>query len=704
MTASPAAFGGIRGESFASPVSAPEIALADDIRACPAAPGGHLMIEGVPGGGTRASLGRFRGYGLRQKARRGLDDWQTALAATRRRAAPLRRLLESGARWLGWRHPGLALPLARLARWWAPGRLAPAQAVALMTARARGWEAAAPLFDGVEGQGPSATALLAPARLGPAVDLAVPVADRSPTLDPEIARKIVVYTARFGAAPQLPPLFGMPEGLRFLCFTDAEIAQQGWEVVPTDPSPEAAARHRISAAEVLAPVAPEAEWSLYLDPDRIVVGNLHTLFTRWLLPQRFALWRHEGLGPEEMAERALLEGAPADAVLAQRAAAGAEALPQDGASCDTGVIWRRHGDPKVAETMRRWLALEAEAPGAADLSFYRLQHGGSPLRPAVLPAALGPARNNAFTARSLRQTPAPRPAPLIGGAKVPITFLYAERYHHAGITLMRGRQLSQMIAARFGDSYDVRFTSDVEAQRDRVVIVNRGAIQWHRPAVLRRLRARNIAMVSDWQDMFDLPKARLFDASMTLSLGQTVDLNRMLPEVPSFLVSHHINPHVPRCQPPMDRLRTGYYGAPFNTHLPDTLRDKVEVVEVINAGFTEADWQTHAPRFNCHWIVRKLGPEAWKPFLKAFVAARCGAVVLVTRDDMNAAHYLGDDYPFYAESSDPAELERAWTHLAASFGGAEWRKAQAIMRQVEARCSDEQVCAEFKAMIDALTK
>ena len=115
---------------------------------------------------------------------------------------------------------------------------------------------------------------------------------------------------------------------------------------------------------------------------------------------------------------------------------------------------------------------------------------------------------------------------------------------------------------------------------------------------------------------------------------------------------------------------------------------------------------------NCHWIVRKRSYKSrtnrhelfggWKPFLKGFVAARVGAAVIVTRDDENAVHYLGDDYPFYAESLDPADLEMAWARMAGAFGGPDWRMAQEIMRQVAARSSDAQVAAEFRAMIDEI--
>ena len=74
--------------------------------------------------------------------------------------------------------------------------------------------------------------------------------------------------------------------------------------------------------------------------------------------------------------------------------------------------------------------------------------------------------------------------------------------------------------------------------------------------------------------------------------------------------------------------------------------------------------------------------DGWKPFLKGFLAARCGAVVVAMRDDDDAAQYLGDDYPFYVRGPTRRSLEYDMAGIAAAFGGPDWHRAQAIMAQV----------------------
>ncbi len=606
---------------------------------------------------------------------------------------------------------------AGLLRMVAPRNLALAQVQAVLTARLHGWEAAGPLFLQMEGwRRDRATAvsqrLLAAARPPKGMAVCIPRADRPLDLPSELAKRIVVYTACFGRRPYLPPQVGQPEGLRFLCFTDMPVSAEGWEVIVTPPPAGGQAFAAICPHRLLFEAAPDAEWSLFLDPARMPIGNLHTLLTRWLMQHDMVLWRHSAASDwHELAEHALLNAThPAAAVLAQAEACKTTLIPRQQGASDTGTIWRRHGDPAVQAQMEAWWELHKRQPDADPaFSWHRLTHApeATAVRVAQMPSALGTAEDNIFFARSaprLDALKARRSSPGLLTGKVPLTFLYAEERSQSGITLLRARQLSRMVAEAFPDAFEVSLRSDIHNVRDQVVIVNRGAIEFNKLAHLHALRDRNIAAISDFLDMpIKAKTAAAFDAHMTLCLPQAVEMNRLYPSTPAFHVTHHVNPDVPSCVPPSDKLRTGYFGRLSNTSRPDSLEQMITLVNVVDARFTAQDWLREAPLYNCHWIVRQKGDtQQWKPFLKGFVAARCGAVVIVTRDDMNALHYLGDDYPFYAESLAPEDLEWAWVKVASAFGGEDWRKAQAIMRQVEARSSRQQVLTEFKAMLDEI--
>lgn len=639
-----------------------------------------------------------------------------------------------------------------------------AEAEALFAARARLPEAPALIASlrsaGADLRGPSAAPLIGSGRPGPGLALAQPAQDRTVHLPQELAERIVVYTAVFGDMAPPAPLFQSVAGLRLVCLSDRAHAVPGWEILriaAPDPDPRTAvAWCKILPHRALAEAGITVERSLYVAPDRIVAGNLHTLLTRWCAAQDLALWRHPaGSDWRDLLEHDLLHGRTDPAHLLARTDAD---LPQDAGAWDSGVLWRRHGSARITALMEAWWAARKTYAGADDLALYRAVHaqpapsrdaspvtrlrplpragrqdppralagkqdpralagkqdpraaaGRHDLRaevvhvPAVMPAHLGPATDNLYFARRPASLSVPQASARIRRGPVPISFLYADLFATSASTFLRGQQLSAMVAAHYPDLFSVEYTSDTKGMRDRIVILTKGALKVLSPEELTRLRTRNIAVVGAWDD--DIPdpdKARVLDAHLTLGIRQTLDLARAYPQVPAYFVTHHVNRQVPRVIPPTDRLRTGYFGTLDNTVRPASLASMVDLVG-INTATVESSWLDALPDYNCHWIVRRRKPiDGWKPFLKGFVAARCRSAVIVQRDDDDVGYYLGDDYPFYVSSLEPETLEADMLDFTAAFGGPEWRMALEIMDQVAARSSEDQVCAEFKAMIDAI--
>lgn len=626
--------------------------------------------------------------------------------------------------------PGRVLGLLRHARSLAPGSAFLAQGVAIMTSRAQGWDAASPLFrDARAHRTAGAAAGLLRHRPEPAIWPALPASERPALLSETLAEGIVIYTTAFCAEPGPMPFFHRVPGLRFLCLTDrADLLVPGWETAlvqpPGIPADRLAAWARILPQEALAEVAPGAEASLYLDPDRRLVGNLNTLMLRWLLPHDLVLWRSPFcIDWQDLAERrlvgadlgpglrGLLPGpAERDQVLAQARDCAARNIPHDKGARDTGMIWRRHNQPEVAALMEDWWRTDSRIPGIHAISLYATLHGPDapsgrdPGLGRVLPAALGQADNNAFVAATAPRPPRRARGAVPAGRPLPIAFYFSQKYAGAGSTVLRGQQLSAMVAAQYPDSLDVLYTNDPAQLRDRVVILTKGAIQTNEAEAIAAIRKRNIAVIGSWDDMLpEEDRMGVMDATMAVSNRQAHDFGRLYPATPSYHVTHHVNSLIRPTTPPTDRLRTAYFGYPSNTHHPDSLGNMVDFVELSTANL-EMSWIDMLPGYNCHWIIRRSKPhDGWKPFLKGFVAARCQAVLAVGREDEDAVQYLGDDYPFYLRSADHRSLEYDMMALTSAFGGPEWRRAREIMAQVAARSSDAQVCAEFHAMVRDVT-
>jgi hypothetical protein len=664
----------------------------------------------APTADQAADLPRGRPPPGQRMARRAWESLRDAAARAggRARAVPGAMGAEGRElfRKLADRDPARALSLVRRAKVLAPG-LAGAEAV--LVARAHGWAAAAPLVRALDPAQASGAGVLR-GRPAPALDPALPDPRRPAALPPEVAARLVVYTASFGDAPPPAPVFQDVPGLRFLWLTDRSAEVAGWERAKTDPpGPDPAAWCRILPHRALAEAAPEAEASLWLGPDRRLVGNPHTLLARWCLPHALVLWRHgHGIDWQDLAEHHLTAGgAPGDreAVLAQAEDCAARALPRDQGAWDTGMIWRRHGAAEVAALMEAWWAAFARAPGLDAIALYAALNdpaaAAGPAGPRTLPAALGSAEDNIFAGRVPRPPRPARPAAARSG-KLGVAFLYAEEYARSATTFLRGRQLSELVAERCGDRFEVSYTSDAAALRDRVVIVTKGALEVLPAAAIARIARANIAAIGCWDDLLpEADKVAATSASMTVAHRQTVDFGRLYPATPVFHVTHHVNREIRPGTPPADRLRTGYFGFLRNTYRPESLARMVDLIG-ISTSQVEMSWIDALPRYNAHWVVRRRAKawDGWKPFLKGFVAARCGAVVVAGRGDDDALQYLGDDYPFFVGGTDPDTLEYDMARIAAAFGGPEWELAQAIMAQVGARSTDAVVAAEFRAMVE----
>jgi hypothetical protein len=618
-------------------------------------------------------------------------------------------------RFLAARNPEQALWLARRSSRLAPHSRFFAEAEALLTARCRSWEAAAPNFErATDLSGISASALLHPDRPSPPVLLAAPAPDRALRLG-QAAARIVVYTTLVGKGQLLPQRLANLESVRFLCFTDQDVTTPGWEIMPLparEGGPaEAAAFCKICPHEALYSVAPEAEASLFVAADMLMIGNLETLLTRWLLHEDFVAWRHPRcIDWHDLAEQHLIEEPRRNTgrVLAQAIDFERVGIPHSRGACDTRVLWRRHGRPEIVAAMERWWRTFAETPGADDLALYCLLNGPEApanASPRILPAIFGSSEDNLFFAAvpSPREPVVRRVSRLPSQKRIPIAFVYEPSHAGFAATVLRGEQLSAMLGRQLSDIYDVIYTSDTRDLQDHVVVLNKWSLWVRKPAEIAALRARNIAVIAGWDDgQPDAAKVAVVDAQMVLSIRQTVDLSRRFPKVPTFFVSIRPNDSIPAIAPPMDRLRTGYFGELINTIRPESLAHMVELNGIDSTSATTS-WVDALHNYNAHWIVRRRHAfDGYKPFLKGFVAARCGSVVIADRNDGDVAYYLGDDYPFYVRGLDAAQLELDMVEFAQAFGGPEWRKAQEIMAQVAERCADGQICSEFRTMIDEI--
>ena len=109
-----------------------------------------------------------------------------------------------------------------------------------------------------------------------------------------------------------------------------------------------------------------------------------------------------------------------------------------------------------------------------------------------------------FTVRTERQPPhaeIPRPLPApgnhgpgvsgaISGRQLPLVFLSAAAHANSASTLLRGHQLSALVAQAFPERYAVAFTEDAGAVKGAVVLLTKGAMATLKPDEIGRASCR----------------------------------------------------------------------------------------------------------------------------------------------------------------------------------------------------------------------
>jgi hypothetical protein len=79
--------------------------------------------------------------------------------------------------------------------------------------------------------------------------------------------------------------------------------------------------------------------------------------------------------------------------------------------------------------------------------------------------------------------------------------------------------------------------------------------------------------------------------------------------------------------------------------------------------------------------------DGFKPFLKGFIAAHCGAVLVVSASDREATSYLGEDYPFRFSIEDGDDARAALAEVKRGYLSAAWGRALETVRAVRERSS-----------------
>ncbi len=193
------------------------------------------------------------------------------------------------------------------------------------------------------------------------------------------------------------------------------------------------------------------------------------------------------------------------------------------------------------------------------------------------------------------------------------------------------------------------------------------------------------------------------DGFLACSRAQQRFLMSKYPEKRVVHITHHVDLNIPDSDIDHQVFRCGYFGDLKNALFHNHLRDKVDFV---NTNETTSEWIEKFQLYSTHYVLRSRRHSLWnrkywagfKPFLKGFVAARVGAVVLIEKSDEEAISYLGNDYPFICDSRNLSSVRGALDDMERSFQSERWYRAVDAVKLLKAQIAPAQLRAELEAL------
>lgn len=527
-------------------------------------------------------------------------------------------------------------------------------------------------------------------------------------------KKICIYTTLFGEIDKLNPVINPVKGIDYICFTDRERDAKGWTQIIVDPK-QPTDNLNAKVFKVLPHQhLQNYEYSMFVDANTVFLGRTGELIDICLSGGDFVMWQHplrEDTLTEVCAIISHLRHGP-EKILEQIQHYVEQGLPRNAGVFEASFIWRRHMSPDVSNFMDKWWEHICKFSSRDQISLsYLVWETG--MRPSLLDKAFGTSRENVFFFK----------APHLNGVRSQetddlttvasptvikkvrdITFLFHEEFSGTGSTILRGQQLSQIVSEKYDGVRSVSYSSEISDIRNQLVVLNKGFLKKATPEQLNTLGKNNL-LIADFVD--EPPKRDLVaevDGLMASSLLGYKDYLNSFPDIPAFHVTHHVDTRIPRCENSRSDVFKGcYFGELVNTVRDDEIEEFIDF-NLVDTSKQADDWIEKIPHYNFHYAFRQTrGIDGAKPFLKGFVAAHCGANMMIQKSAGDASFYLGTDYPYLMEDGVGIdEITEALRFAKDTIGGPEWRYGREIMRDVQDRSSLQHVLKEFDDMLIAM--
>jgi hypothetical protein len=284
-----------------------------------------------------------------------------------------------------------------------------------------------------------------------------------------------------------------------------------------------------------------------------------------------------------------------------------------------------------------------------------------------------------------------------------VVFIAAAARPDAGSTVLRSVQLRSLVAPALSDIGVPATFATYTGFCNAILVLNKSALMSLDAGAIETMRRGGNRIYADPLDAQIADETLVAsDVLIAASMAQFAHFTERFPGHRVAYVGHHVDLRIGDVRPPMDRLRIGYFGEVTNARFAAQIADLVALYRVNTSRASKHGWMRRLRDYNAHYAVRaRRDFDGFKPFTKGFVAAHCGAVVLVGADDTEAMHFLPGDYPYFVAGDGVGEVRTMIERMRADFGGQVWRRAQDAMAEVRLRSSREQTAEQLLAVLAA---
>lgn len=299
-----------------------------------------------------------------------------------------------------------------------------------------------------------------------------------------------------------------------------------------------------------------------------------------------------------------------------------------------------------------------------------------------------------------------------------VIFAYRGWHRDRGAVVLRTKQMSQILEKHFGGAFVVetapirrpRFVQAhddfLEHAKGAVVIGNAHALRSLGHDRLVTLRHSSAGLCMDHVDSIPYPEdLGVYHVHILASHAGCRRVKARLAKngVSSSTVAHvthHADLRNTRSKRGKDcPFQVGYLGNPKNMVAPPDA-SQVSILSYGNQHEFEAALGTFLA-CPLHYAVRTKSHSrnVSKPFTKGFTAAAMGANIIVDRQTDDAEFYLGPDYPFLLNSSQPEDIAAGLEHAKEVYGSAEWDRGLDVIEHVWHLSNPKFVAAELSSAI-----